>query len=220
MSFWDDATDYISAPFKKIAEGKVGDGLLDMAKKFTPAGIIYDQLDTISQRHVHIANATGMPIAVVVSANKDWSYADIGASAAILVASLGSSAPSGLNAIKQARTLMELYTATKALRATVGVGVQVYKAFAKKGTTIENGQVTDIIQRSNTNPFHYLNPSQYGAIANASDLTVMIVREDGKLAIFNTNSDTSWIMYPPSYCRSQYGKLWMPDDSESRNWNA
>ncbi|MFN6531259.1 hypothetical protein [Nostoc sp. ChiSLP03a] len=211
-------TDYFIRPFQKIADGDVFDGLTDAWKKFTPAGIIYDQIDTASQRHVHVANATGMSIAVVISANKDWAIADIATSVALLVATCGTTAPSGLSAIKEAKTLMDLYNATKTIRAAAGVGSAIYKAFAEKATTIENGKFKDVIQRSNSNPLNYLDPSQYGAICNASDLTVMIVREDGQQAIFNTNSDRSWIMYPPGYCRAKYDTLWTPD-GEPHNWD-
>lgn len=212
MSWFDDVTDYVSKPFEKIAHGEVTEGLSEMWKKFTPAGIIYDKLDTASERHVHVANGTGMPIAVVVSANKDWVYADISAAVVMAVASLGSSAPAGLQAIKNAATLWDLYNATRYYRAVAGVAGQIFKIFAEKGTTIEDGQCIDIVQRSNSNPLKYLDPSQYGALCGASDFTLMIVRQDGLSAIFNTNSDTSWIAYPPGYCRAKYGTLWQPDD--------
>jgi hypothetical protein len=198
--------------------GKVTKTATELWKEYTPAGIIYDKLDNMSQRYVHIANATGMPIAVIVAANKDWVYADIASAIVQLVASFGSSAPSGLQAIKQAKTLFDLYNATRYYRGIVGVAGQVYKIFAEKGITIEHGDYKAVNNRSNSNPFNYLDPSQYGAICDASDLTVMITREDGEAAIFNTNSDRSWIAYPIGYCRAEYGTIWQPE-GEVYNWS-
>jgi hypothetical protein len=151
-------------------------------------------------------------IAVIVSANPDWAYADIGASVALLVASAGSSAPSGLKAVKDARTVWQLYQATRYMRGVASVAGNIWKAFAEKGTVIEPGAVVDLQQRSQSNPLEYLNPSQYGALAGAKDLQLMIQIKDGPSACFNSNSDDSWIALPAGYARAQYGKLWVPCD--------
>jgi len=100
MSWFNDVSEYVSRPFEKLIHGDVTGGLSDMWKKFTPAGIAYEALDTASVRHVHVANATGMPIVVVVSAKKEWAYADIGATVALAVATLGTSAPAGLRPLR------------------------------------------------------------------------------------------------------------------------
>jgi hypothetical protein len=219
MSWYSEISDYVSKPFVKLYHGDITGGLGDMWKKFTPSGVLYDTIDSLSVRHIHVANATGMPIAVVVSANKDWVYADIAAAVVMTVISLGSDAPAGYEAIKNAKTLWELYAATRYYRAAEGVGSKIYKIFAEKGTNIENSQYQDVMHRSNSNPLHYLDPSQYGALLGASDCTIMMIREDGHTAIFNTNSDTSWIAYPPGYCRAKYGTIWEPEDGPHA-WDA
>jgi hypothetical protein len=205
--------DYVSKPFKEMADGDIWGGLKDAWKTLTPAGVTYDLLDNISVRHVNIANASGAPIAVIVAANKDWTAVDLSTAVVLALISFGSSAPSGLEAMKNAKTLWDVYQATRYYRSIASLAGEVYKDFAEKGTSIENGECREVSRRSNSNPLNYLDPSQYAALANASDLTMMIVRKDGRAALVNTNSDVSWIVYPEFYCRAKSGKLWEPADN-------
>jgi len=218
MSIWDDAANYISEPFDKLAHGDIG-GLSDLWKRFTPAGIIYDKIDNVSKRHVHVANFTEMPIKVLVSANSDWAYADLFTAAVSFVATCGVNAPAGWAAMKNAMTLSQFYQASRYYRGYAGLATSIYNLVGKKGTEIEPGQCVDVVQRSNSNPLNYLDPSQYGALCDASDFTLMIMRKDDSLAIFNTNSDTSWIAYPPGYCRAKYGTVDQPDDGP-HSWDV
>ena len=210
---------YVSGPFEKIYHGDVSSGLFDMFKKFTPAGVIYEKLDTAVQSHVHVANASEKPITVIVSADKNWAFADIGTSLALLVASAGSSAPSGLKAMRSATTLWELYQATRYMRGAASLTANAWKLFSEKGTRIEHGQFQDLQQRSQSNPMSYMDPSQWGHMAGAKDISIMIMREDGHTAFFSSNSDTSWIAYPPGYCRAIHGTIWQPADGP-HNWDA
>lgn len=225
MSILDDVEDYISKPFKTGEAKVIGEVLSSVGKQIFPVEIIdaakttYNTINTASQRHVHVANATGMPIAVIVSANSNWVYADLGAAVVSLVVSFGTSAPAGLAAMRNATTLWEFYQASRCYRGIAGLATPIYNLFANKGTSIEPGQYVDVAQRSNSNPLNYLDPSQYAAFCKANDLTLMIMRQDGLSAIFNTNSDTSWIAYPSGYCRAKYGTLWDAED-EPHAWDA
>lgn len=206
MSLWDEIKKAVS----KVSEAW---------KEYTPAGMLYKVIDKASTRHIHVANATKMPIAVIVSPNSDWIYADLATAVASLVVSFGSTAPAGLKAIKSATTLVELYQASRYYRGVAGVGTRMYNLFAEKGTTIKPGEYVDVQQRSNSNPLNYLDPSQYGALFKASDFTLMITREDGSSVIFNTNSDTSWIAFPDGCYSAKYGTIWEPHD-EPHHWDA
>lgn len=180
-----------------------------------------EAIGNISVRKIHVANYYGAPVSVIVTPNRDWVFADLGAVVAQLVISLGSSAPSGLAALQSAKTLWDVYTATRIYRGVASVGKTLWGFFEKKGFKILPGAFACVNERSNSNPLSYLTPSQYGAMLKAKDYSVLIVAQDGQSVMFNTNSDTSWVVDKSGAHPTVYGKLWVPDTTKPmKAWNA
>jgi hypothetical protein len=185
----------------------------DFWKKYTPVGIAYTALDEAAEFHVYVANDTSIPISVIVSANKDWVFVDLATSILTLVASAGTSAPSGITALKSAKTLYDIYQATRIWRAIGGVASNIWKIFAETGTVIQYKNYECVNKKSKSNPLNYLTPSQWAAVTGkytgGKDLEILIMREDGISLLIKSNSDESWIATSDAVYRSERGKVWV-----------
>ena len=154
---------------------------------------INDELEKIWPFHLYFGNLTDKPISVFAAPNVDWVISDLVSAVVMAEASGAISAPAGLEAIKNAKTMGELWEATKTLRLAAGVGGKVWGLYSHLGNVIEPTQYRDISQKSKSSPLSYLNPSQYAAWTGASDLSVIVVqKESNKMARFNCNSESTW----------------------------
>jgi hypothetical protein len=217
--------------FLKEAAGVVVTGIAEGALVFVPGGGLAlniinakraaDTLGEISKRHLYIANNCTVPVSVIVAPNKDWVAADLVGTLVSLVVSLGSSAPSGLAGLKAAKSLYDVYQATRYIRGTASVVTTLWQFFSKRGCQVESRQLECVNQRSNTNPLDYMTPSQFGTLAGASDVSVYIITQDGRTAFFNTNSDAAWVVDEDGIKRAKTGKTWEVEPSQGVvAWNA
>jgi hypothetical protein len=198
----------------------VGQGIMAYEAGETVVAVA-NKVGELSERKIHVANNCSVPITLVVAPNRNWVFADVGAAIASLVVSFGSSAPAGLAALKGAKSLWDIYNATRQYRAIAGLATTLWGFFSKKGSVIEPGKFECANKRSNSNPLDYLSPSQYGAIFKASDFTMYILAKDGRSMLFNTNSDTSWIVDDAGARPAEYGKIWQANASQPvKAWNA
>lgn len=190
-------------------------------KKYTPLGMLYTAVDEAAEFHVYVANDSGMPISVIVSANKDWAYVDLSAAVLTLIVSLGSSAPSGIQALKGSKTLYDIYQATRIWRSMGGVASNLWNIFAETGAVIQPGSYDCVSKKSKSNPLNYLTPSQWAAVtgkySQGKDLEILIVREDGLSIFLKSNSDESWIARKNACYRSERGKIWVAV-GDGREW--
>lgn len=160
---------------------------------------------------IHVANNSGEEIIVLVAPNSDWAIGDIVgsvvqvlASAASTVVTLGGTAPT---------TFAAFFSCINLIRGGISAGFNLADVLKQNGgISIAPGQVTSVFSRGMANPFKYLNSSQWGALLGGSDMTLAITnRSLTRQAVFNTNSDYSWIVNHNDIVRAKYGSLWQQD---------
>ena len=174
------------------------------------ANAFAEEIGKLSQYHLYLGNFTEEPLTVIVTPNKDWLIADLGA--AVALAALGegiASAPAGLEAIKNAKTIKQMYDATRILRSASSVAgknnkLLIWKFYSNIGTVIESGSWLDIYQVSKSNPLNYFNPSQYAAMTGASDVTLTIQLKNGQSAHFNSNSKVSILAGKDGFIKAEF----------------
>lgn len=85
----------------------------------------------------------------------------------------------------------------------------------REGVLIKPNDFKQVSNEKNYNPLRMLAPSGWGGLFGASDAALFIATESlSRFALFNTNSDWSWIVEPNMVVRSKYGHLWVPDQGE------
>jgi|688.fasta_scaffold209082_2 hypothetical protein len=216
--YWDVAKGILKGAATGVAYMIPGVGVVTTAYMAYETG---EAIGKISVRKMHVANDYGDTISVIVTPNRDWVWADVGAAVAQLAISVGSSAPSGLAGLKAAKTMWEVYSATRVYRGVYGVGKTLWGFFENKGFKILPGTFSCVNERTNSNPLNYLTPSQYGALLKAKDFSVTILAMDGQAVMFNSNSDTSWVVDKAGAHPVVYGKLWVKDASKPMHaWNS
>lgn len=193
--------------------------LIEVWENYTPAGWLYKKLDEAAQYHVYVANATDQAISVIVSANREWAYLDLAATMASLCMSMGTSAPSGITALRNAKSLYDIYQATRIWAGTGSVANQLWSTFAQKGTVIQPKSYDCVNKRSASNPLNYLSPSQWAALEGGKDLDILIFREDGRSVFIESNSDNSWVTETDFVHLSESGTIWQPS-GEGIEWGS
>jgi len=160
---------------------------------------------------IHVANSTNEELILMVAPNSDWAIGDIVgsvvqllASAASTVVTLGGTAPT---------TFAALFSCINLIRGGISAGFNLADVLKQNGgISIAPGQVTEVFNRGMANPFKYLNSSQWGALFGGSDMTLAITNKSlTRQAVFNTNSDYSWIVTKNEVVRAKYGSLWQED---------
>lgn len=207
MSWWHIFTDPFTRPIdiagdavNHLTHGDLGGLAVDVIR-LNPAVAniervrdINNEIDQIWQFHLYFGNITKYPITVVAAPNAEWAAVDIITAWAMAEATGGVSLAGELEMLKNAKTMGELYAATKAVRLTGGVSKKLWDLYANIGNVIEPTEYRDVSQRSKSNLLNYLSPSQYAAWGDASDLSIIVMQKDTKrIAHFNCNSEGSWL---------------------------
>lgn len=205
MSIFSDAWNKIKKPFEDLSHGDLG-GFVSDSIHLIPAVVINDALDGIKQTHLYVGNNSGMSLSVVVSMNRDWVGVDF--LSVVAQMALGDE-EAGWEEIKNAKNIYELYKATKTLRNTASASGKLWQLFSRLGTEIKFGQSVDVYQRTESNPLAYLNPSQYAMLMGASDVSMILMLENEKSALFNANSRDSWLVDEVGYVKAKYSNgMW------------
>lgn len=196
MSIWDSFTKVVS----------------DATETVTTTYNQVEKVVTDTGHKIHFANELSEDVFILVAPNKDWAMADL-----VIDAALASSTLSFALLAKSfgdfTLLLLQLamYKATKdSDNESVRAGV---KAFFKEFASCLPAQTVEkVFGQTKLNPVKYLSGSTYGALLNASNMSVIIVNQSlTKAAAFNTNSDWSWIVTEEGVVRAKYGKLWEED---------
>ena len=161
---------------------------------------------------MHFANQLNEDVYVLIAPNSDWTWADLATDLAFL-------AVDGIGAINAVKDVWTAIKTVQALGDGIGSALKFTEFFKENGITIESGEVKNVLDKTTyENPLNYLSPSFYGTLLGASDMTVIVVtKELGKAAYFNSNSDYSWICTENGVVRAQYGHLWVQDPSEGEH---
>ncbi|KAG7091784.1 hypothetical protein E1B28_008189 [Marasmius oreades] len=177
-----------------------------------------------SSHSVYMANATNQDIHVMVSLNPDWAIADFITDIGLFFIAVGEikQLVTAVELPKTIATLRDLYQFLKitymALGGTAAAGsrpaeavLALHNAIKKNSIPIPAGQYK-LVNEKNALEL-YLNASGIGSLLNASTVSMVVMSGDGKqFAMYNTNSDYSWIATNDKKCvRSKYGSIWQQD---------
>jgi hypothetical protein len=184
---------------------------------------------------VHVANNTDQTIYVMVTPNPAYAFADFGfklIETAVLAVLTGD-----IKVKDVVEDLRDLMTAVQALN-TAKKAAQIA---SQKGEPVdpEDQQAIDDNYASTIaylqenafqigahnfmkvsdigllNPMKYLTPSAWAAICGGSDLSLFLATETlDRYAMFNTNSDDSWIFNANDVTRSTYGTIWQQNPGD------
>lgn len=153
--------------------------------------------------NIYIHNNTSEQLMVMVTPNPDWAVADI---TSTIVQVLGSG---GLVAFKLAgapSTISALFSVLNMIRCGISSPLGLAKVLQENSIKVDPGQTQLVSSRGLANPFSYLNPSQWGALCGGSDLAIAVTNQSlTRQAVFNTNSDWSWIVDQNQIVRATYG---------------
>ncbi len=184
---------------------------------------------------VHVANNTDQWMYVMVTPNPAYAFADFGfelIETAVLAALTGDIKVSDV-----VKSLKELQTAVQALQ----VAKQAAEIASSKGeaTTPEEQAAIDqnyadtkayldqnafkiaphtfmkVSDIGLLNPMKYLTPSAWAAVLDGDDLSLFLASDSlDRYAMFNTNSDDSWIFKSDEVVRSVYGTVWQENRAD------
>lgn len=181
---------------------------------------------------VHVANNIGESIYVMVTPNPAYAFADFGINfiktAVLAVLTGGIEVKDIVSSLRDLATAVEaLRTAKKAAEAASAKGEPVSpddqasidenyastKAYLEQNAfKISPHNFTKVSDIGLLNPMKYLTPSAWAAVCGGSDLSIFLATESlDKYAMFNTNSDDSWIFNAQDVVRSVYGSIWQQD---------
>lgn len=189
---------------------------------------------------IHVANNSGEKIYVIVTPNKDWVWGDVGFAVASSLFTGGTSAVTAVNSLSRLQRIITLvrFAINNPIVKAIKYGSIVYRTgknierefdhslkekaqaarkeiidfLQKEGVTIQPGDFKQVNNEKNYNPLRMITPSGWGGLFGASDMTLFIATESlSRVALFNTNSDWSWIVQPNLVVRSKYGHIWQED---------
>lgn len=175
----------------------------------------YDDVKKLAKEkshNIHIANNLSEDVLVFIVPNKDWAVADMMIDAVL--------ASSTLSFVSLGKTMAEFAVLTFQVSAyntamiseneTLLNGVKAF--FEKFASRLKAQTVEKVFDQTKLNPIKYLSASTYGALLEASNMSIIILTPSlSKVAAFNTNSDWSWIVNDDGIVRAKYGKLWQED---------
>lgn len=192
---------------------------------------------------IHVANSSAENIYVIVTPNKNWVWGDVGFAVATALFSGGGTAVTAVNSLSKLQKLITMVKLVLNNPIVKGIkyGSLIYKTgknigreidhateakaqaarkeimdfLKREGVVIKPGDFKQVNNEKNYNPFRMISPSGWGGLFGASDCTLFIATESlSRTALFNTNSDWSWIVQPDMVSRSRYGHLWQEDKGE------
>ncbi|GAA0381828.1 hypothetical protein [Bacillus horti] len=104
---------------------------------------------------------------------------------------------------------------TEILRKAEAARKEIITFLKSEGALIKPNEFKQVSNEKNYNPLRMISPSGWGGLFGASDAALFIATESlSRFALFNTNSDYSWIVEPNMVVRSKYGHIWESAKSE------
>jgi hypothetical protein len=160
---------------------------------------------TQSENTIVIANGSDRyDVRVCVAPNKDWVIADmtttVATTVAFAVATEGTSLGAVPTQIKTIREAWQVLKLAKTCATVAGLGFKVAKLLDEITVRIPPGEKRTVLDTAIRNPLRYIDPSGWGAIYGASDVTLMVFLWDPEAhrileqVQFNSNSDTTWVV--------------------------
>lgn len=163
---------------------------------------------------IHLANATGYKVRVLISPNKYWVIADLLVDVALI-------ALDGYGVVASVNDLWSIWKAISFQKNAISMAWKLHNNLERHMLTVEPNQERDIYDRYMLNPLSYFTPSGWAALCGAPELTltVFLIGPDDviKMSQFNTNSDWSWIVHEDHVNRSKNGELWQ-DNGNVKNF--
>jgi len=141
----------------------------------------------------------------LVVPNKDYAIGDVlGSIAQVAISVIGTVATFGGAA---PTTFAAFFSCLNMIRSGITSAININDVLKEQGAiTIPPGQSKLVFERGMANPFKYLNSSQWGALCGGSDMTLAITNHTNtRQAVFNTNSDWSWVVNTNMVVRQKYG---------------
>ncbi|KAK4223982.1 hypothetical protein QBC38DRAFT_34287 [Podospora fimiseda] len=180
---------------------------------------------------IHIANASSKDIYVMASLNPDWavvdSIADIGVKF-LLGAAAGNLATATATALipgpsstppKQIKSLKDIFSCLEAARQLLShkraeAGVAMVDSFKRSAIHIPRGEFKNVMEREILGKHLSVDGIASLLSGNAKNVSLVVMSEDGgRVAMWNTNSDHSWVCTDCGEIRrSKYGTIWQVND--------
>lgn len=185
-----------------------------------------------TSQSVYMANDSSQDIYVAVALNLKWAIVDFFVDISLMLVAVGELKRVTMLAElpETLKTFYDLYKFLKIaitiMSGTVSAGTRpgeaalaLVNAFKKNSVRIPSGDYKKVEENGFLSI--YLNADGIASLLGAENVSLMVLSGDGKqLAIWNTDSDKSWIATnEQKIVRSKYGSIWQQDPGAgTQNW--